>query len=67
MINISAICDCAGTNPKQSYFVKGERILKARHIMKRDKNKNKNKNEQSDTFSFMAYIFMESNVSLVEK
>ncbi|KAK0075267.1 hypothetical protein PV326_011742 [Microctonus aethiopoides] len=60
MINIRAICDWAGTNPKQRNFVEGERILKAGHIIKCCKNKNLN--ELSDTVDFTAYCLKTSKL-----
>lgn len=60
MINISAICDWASTNPKQKNFVEGERILKAGHIIKCAKNEDKD--ECSDTVSFTAYCLETSKL-----
>lgn len=59
MLTISAICDWAGTNPRQRNFIEGERLLKAGHIFKCGRNSDEN---DSGVTSFTSYCLQTSKL-----
>lgn len=60
MINLSAIFDWAGANPKQRNIVEAERLLRAGHIIKCGKNINKS-NSSSEVY-IISFCLQTSNL-----